>query len=151
PLEVIVVEFPGDRFKGDILRALALALQKEALRIVDLTFVWKDASGTLASYELAELDEPEAALFDMVDQTLGLLSVRDIEQIGARLATDASAALIVVEHAWAADLERAILSANGRLVAHERVPREVSDAALAHAELPQKLRDGGSEPCSGDQ
>ena len=105
PLEVVAIAFPGERFKGEILSTLAAAVEHGALRIVDLTFINKDASGRTTSYELAELEEHEAALFDMVDEIKGLLSVDDIARIGGGLAADSAAALLVVEHAWAADLE----------------------------------------------
>jgi Family of unknown function (DUF6325) len=150
PLEVIAIECPGQPFKGEIMQALAAAVEHGALRIIDLTFIRKDAAGRVTSYELAELEEHEAALFDAVDATMGLLSVDDIDRIGGGLAADVSAAVLVFEQGWAADLERAILGANGRLVAHERIPEEVAAAALADAGAPGQGRNGGSGLCSGD-
>ena len=85
----------------------------------------------------------------MVDEIKGLRSVDDIARIGGGLAADSAAALLVVEHAWAADLERAILGANGRLVTCERVPAEVAAAALADGCAPRAGRNEGSGRCSG--
>ena len=149
PLEVVAIEFQGDRFSGEILASLTAATESGALRIVDLTFVSKDASGAMASYELAELDEDAAAQFDLVDMTLGLLSVTDLERIGAVLAPGSSAALIVVEHQWAAELERAVVGANARLVAHKRIPCDVARAALADAGV-QDVQLGGPTACLDD-
>src|SRR4051794_38466027 len=101
PLDVVAIEFPGTRFKGELIRALTGAVATGALRIIDLTFVSKDASGAVATYELAELEEHEAVLFDNVDMTLGVLSVGDIQRISANLAAGSSAALMVIEHRWA--------------------------------------------------
>ena len=137
PLEVVAIEFPGRQFKNEVMGALAAPVEHGVIRIIDLTFLSKDASGAVTSYELSELDEQDAAHFDLVDRTMGLLSVADLERIGARLATDSSAALIVVEHAWAADFERAVLGAHGRRVVDERIPDEVARAALDHARSEQ--------------
>jgi hypothetical protein len=133
PLEVVAIEFPGRQFRGEIMAALGAAVEHGAIRIVDLTFLSKDATGAVTSYELAELDEYESEAFDLVDRTMGLLSVDDLERVAAELRTDSSAALLVVEHAWAEDFERAIRGANGRLVVDARIPDEVARAALAHA------------------
>jgi hypothetical protein len=137
PLEVVVLEFPGRQFKNEVMGALAASVEYGEIRILDLTFLSKDASGVVTSYELSELDEQDAAHFDLVDRTMGLLSVGDLERIGDQLATDSSAALIVVEHAWAAALERAVLRAHGRLVVDERIPNDVARAALDHARSEQ--------------
>ena len=131
PLEVLAIEFPGTRFKSEIMRTLAAAVDHGTIRIVDVTFLSKSSSGAVTSHELAELDEADAALFDLVDETTGLLSVVDLEKVGAMLAPDSSAALIVFEHPWAADLDRAVRDANGRVVVRECIPDEVARAALA--------------------
>jgi hypothetical protein len=133
PLEVVAIELPGARFKPEVLQSLTTAIDSGAVRVVDLTFLRKDAAGTVTSFELAELDECDAALFDLVDETLGLLSVVDLGKIGALLAPDSSAALLVLEHPWAADLDRAVLGASGRVVVRECIPADVARAAVADA------------------
>ena len=110
--------------------ALTSAVDSGTLRIIDVTFIHKDGVGHVCTYELAELEEYELVDYDVVDETRGLLSVGDIASIGERVSHDASAVLMVVEHAWTARLERAVLDANGRIVVHERVPAEVAIAAL---------------------
>ncbi len=130
PLEVVAIEFPGRDFSSEIMGALGAPVEHGALRIVDLTFLSKDASGAITSYERAELDPVP---FDLVDRTMGLLSGEDLERIGARLSADSFAALLVLEHAWAEDFERAIRRAGGRLVVDERVPEAVARAALDEA------------------
>ena len=132
-LEVLAIELPGAHFKSEVLHSLAAAIDSGAIRIIDLTFLHKDAAGTVTSFELAEFDECEAALFDLVDETLGLLSVVDLEKIGALLARDSSAALIVLEHPWAADLDQAVFGASGRVVVRECIPADVARAAVADA------------------
>ena len=134
PLELVAIEFPGTRFRGEIMATLAAPVESGALRVVDVTFLSKDTLGAVTSYELAELDEHDATPFDVVDTIMGLVSVVDLEAIGARLPNNSSAAVLVLEHAWAADLQRAIDGANGRIVAQERIADEIARAALAVAE-----------------
>ena len=150
PLEVLVIECPGDRFEGGILLALTSAVDGGALRIIDVTFVHKDARGNVTSYELAELEEHELVAYDFVDETRGLLSVGDIGKIGARVSPDCSAVLMVVEHAWTTQLARAVLTANGRIVLHECVPPDVATAALEHGGSSRAGGQGGHERCSDD-
>jgi len=148
PLDVVVIEFPGDRFKGEIIPCLTEAVEHGAIRVIDVTFIRKDSAGTVTSYELAELEEHEAVSFDLVDATMGLLSVADIDQIGAWLAPDSSAALLVVDHCWAAELEQAALGAGGRFIEHQRVTPEVAKAALADART-STFRSGRGGPGEG--
>jgi hypothetical protein len=136
PLEVLAIEFPGARFKCEVMRAFLSAIETGAVRVVDVTFLHKDAAGAVTSSELAELDEEDAVLFDLVDETLGLLSVADLEKIGSTLGPDSSAAVMVLEHTWAADVDRAVVTANGRVVVRELISDDVARAALADARLP---------------
>ena len=41
-----------------------------------------------------------------------------------------NAALLLFENLWAVKFKDAVLRANGRLLAHERIPREVVNEAL---------------------
>jgi len=133
PLEVLVIECPGDRLDGGIMLALTSAVDSGALRIIDVTFVHKDGRGRVTTSELAELEEHELASYDVVDETLGLLSLQDIARVSERVSINCSAVLMVIEHTWTGQLERAVLKANGRIVMQERIPTDVAFAALEDA------------------
>jgi len=133
--------------KSEIIRALLPALTSGSLRIIDVTFVHKDAQGNVSCYELAELEEHELVAFDMVDETRGLLSARDIARVGARVSAGSSAVLMVVEQAWTTHLEQAVHAADGRIVVHERVPSDVASAALAHVRSRVPGNREGDESC----
>jgi hypothetical protein len=143
-LEVVAIEFSGPRFKAEVLQALQSAVDSGAIQIIDMTLIRKDASGRVTSYELVELEEPELALFDVVGETRGLLSVADIAKVGRSIALNSSAAIIVFDHAWTAELERAILDAKGRVIVHELVPEDVADAALADPHTRPEHRSEGA-------
>jgi hypothetical protein len=148
PLEVLVIECPGDRLKSEIIRALTSVVDGGGLRVIDVTFVHKDARGNVSSYELAELDEHELAAYDLVDETRGLLSVRDIARIGAMVSPNSLAILMVVEHAWTSQLEQAVLAVDGRIVVQERVPPDVAMAALDYDRSSRPRDRSGGNSCS---
>jgi hypothetical protein len=130
PLEVLVIECPGDGLDREIVLVLTSAVDSATLRIIDVTFGHNDAQGNVNRYELAELQEHELAAYDFVDETRGQLSVGDIRNIGARVSPDCSAVVMVVEHVWSTELAQAVQAAHGRIVVHERVPADVALAAL---------------------
>jgi hypothetical protein len=149
PLEVLVIECPGERLNAQIVSALASAVEGGTLRIIDVTFVHKDGAGRLTAQELAELEEHELLAYDFVDETRGLLSADDIRGIGERISCASSAILMVVEHAWTGRLERTILATDGRIVLHARIPPEVAIAALENSERVRQARRKGDDRCSG--
>ena len=45
PVDYIVVEFPGNKFNGDIAPALGDLVDRDLVRVLDLVFVTKDVDG----------------------------------------------------------------------------------------------------------
>jgi hypothetical protein len=132
PVESIIVEFKGNRFRGEIVPELRQAVERGIIRIMDLTFVKKDQAGNVQAFELYQLDDEEAAAFQPLGEEIdGLFSEEDISAVATALENDSSAALLLFEHAWAAGLRQAIANANGRLIADERIPSHVLDEALS--------------------
>jgi Family of unknown function (DUF6325) len=135
PVEVAVIEFEGNRFKGDIVPALAEVVDLGIIRIIDIVFVTKDESGSVRGVELDALADEEAeAVAPVTDDVMGLLSEEDVRRVGAALPKSSSAAMVVFEHSWAARLQQAIRDADGRLVAMERIPVDVVEQAAAAAQ-----------------
>ena len=135
PIEYLVVAFPGNKFKGEIIPALAELVENETIRILDLVFIIKDEEGNVAAVELAEVDpEDEAAgMSDIADIDSGLLNEDDIALAAEALDPNSSAGLLVFENVWATRFAEAVLNADGQLVANERIPYDIVQAALAHA------------------
>ncbi len=125
PVEFLVVEFPGNKFKGEIIPALQDLVDNRVIRLIDLVLVKKDPQGVVTSLELTDLDDAEAAQFDeVIDEVAGLLSREDIEQIGAALAPNCSAGILVFEDRWAERLLETIGDADGDVLALDRIPPE---------------------------
>ena len=75
PIELLVLKFPGNQFKGEIVPALKELVDNETIRIIDIVFVTKDAEGNLKAVEVSDLDGEDYAIFDpLVSDVLGLLS-----------------------------------------------------------------------------
>jgi uncharacterized membrane protein len=132
PVEYVVIGFPGNRFKGEIVPAVAELVDKDIVRIIDVAFIKKDADGNVSMFEYDVLDDVLAFGFADVDgEAGGVLNDEDLELAAEALEPDSSAALIVWEHRWAARVARAIRDAGGRIIAGERVPDEIVEHALA--------------------
>ena len=132
PVEYVLIAFPGNRFKGEIVPAVAELVDNDIVRIIDVAFIKKDAGGNITMFEYDVLDDVLAFGFADVDgEAGGVLNDEDLELVAETLEPDSSAALIVWEHRWAARVAQAIRDAGGRIIASERVPDEVVEQALA--------------------
>jgi uncharacterized membrane protein len=131
PVEYVVIAFPGNRFKGEIVPAVAELVDNDVVRILDVAFIKKDADGNVTMFEYDSLDDVLEFGFAEVDgEAGGVLNDEDLELAAEALEPDSSAALIVWEHRWAARVAQAIRDAGGRIVAGERVPDEIMEQAL---------------------
>ena len=131
PVEYLIVAFPGNQFKGEIVPALADLVEAGTIRIIDLAFVMKDADGAVVTAELGDLDSEVFKAFDALSpETMGLLNEEDLAAAGEELDPNSSAALLVWEDTWATTLRDAIVNAGGEVLDLERVPYEVVNAAV---------------------
>jgi uncharacterized membrane protein len=131
PVEYLVIAFPGNRFKGEIVPAVAELVDNDVVRIIDVAFIKKDAEGNVAMFEYDMLDDVLAFGFADVDgEAGGVLSDEDLELAAETLETDSSAALIVWEQRWATRVAQAIRDAGGRIIAGERVPDEIVEQLI---------------------
>ena len=134
PVEYLIVAFPGNQFKGEIVPALAELVEAGTIRIIDLAFVMKDADGAVVAAELGDLDSDVFKAFDALSpEGLGLLNEEDLAAAGEELEPNSSAALLVWEDVWATKLRDAILNAGGEVLDLERLPYEVVQAAVEFA------------------
>jgi hypothetical protein len=132
PVEYVVIAFPGNRFKGEIVPAVAELVDNGLVRILDVAFIKKDAAGNATMFEYDALDDVLTFGFADVDgEAGGVLNDEDLELAAEALEPDSSAALIVWEYRWAARVGQAIRDAGGRIVAGERIPPEIVEQALA--------------------
>jgi uncharacterized membrane protein len=130
PVDYAIVAFPGNRFRGEIAPALDELVKANTIRIIDIAFVGKDAEGDVVAAELTELDpDVQKSLESVGVEVQGLLNEDDLKEAAEGLEPNSSAALIVWENVWARKVTQAMRDAGGVLLAFERLPHEVVQAA----------------------
>lgn len=138
PVQMLVVGFDGNRFRGEIWPELERLKREGVVRILDLLLVRKDSEGAVAHMVASDLGWEEAAAFG---ETMGMLAgfARDglpgiergamagmaemmdghlfdeddafrLEQL---LPNETTAAVVLIEHLWAQPLLAAVARANG--------------------------------------
>jgi uncharacterized membrane protein len=132
PVDFIALEFPGNRFKGEILPDLLDLVEREVIRIYDLVIVTKRADGMVEVRELQELDPAELSIVDPFKPDVSqMITEQDIQAIAEKLDNNSTAGLMLIENLWAKKTKQAMVDANGRLVLFERIPHDVVEEALA--------------------
>src|SRR5688572_459027 len=126
PVELLVVKFPGNEFRGEIAPALRELVENGTIRIIDLLFIKKDADGTVTANELMDLAPDLYEIFDpLVSDIEGLLADDDVQALAGALENNSSAGVLLFENVWATRFQEAVLNANGQLILSERIPRSV--------------------------
>jgi uncharacterized membrane protein len=135
PVELLVVKFPGNEFRGEIAPALRELVENGTIRIIDLLFIKKDADGTVTANELMDLAPDLYEIFDpLVSDIEGLLADDDVQALAGALENNSSAGVLLFENVWATRFRDAVLNANGQLVLSECIPRSVIEAVAAARE-----------------
>jgi len=157
-LQLLVVGFPGNQFRGEIVPELDAIREKGLARIIDLVFVYKDEDGNVASVQISDLSDEErlklgitaGALFGLREAGEGgidagaelgaglaleggvRLTDEDIEEIADEIPAGSSALLILFENLWSLPLKQAMLNANGQLIGNWIIqPEQLVDLAGA--------------------
>lgn len=130
PVDLAVIAFPGNKFRGEIAPALAELVDAGTIRVIDIAFVGKNGAGDAVAMELTELDpDVQAGLEKAGVEVGGLFNEDDLMDVAADLEPGNSAAVLVWENVWAQKVAQAMRDAGGELVAFERLPHDVVQAA----------------------
>jgi uncharacterized membrane protein len=131
PIEMLVVKFPGNEFRGEIVPALEELIDNGTIRIVDLVFILKEADGSVDALEYSDLGgEINDLLSPVAHEMSGLLNEDDVAEIGQLLEPNSSAALMLFENVWATRFRDAVLNAKGELLLSERIPHSAVQEVL---------------------
>ena len=129
---MLVVQFPGNEVKGDIVPALKELVENGTIRVIDILFIKKDQDGNVTMREINDLDDASFAAFNPnVAEVDGLVSRDDIQQLAATLNNNSAAGEMLFENTWATRLQNAIVDAQGKVVLIDRIPQGVIEQALA--------------------
>ena len=130
PLEYVLFEFEDDRFIDEILPKMIESQKHGCVAVVDLVFIMKDEAGQLSTIEVEELDDEDEVRFaPLISNTIGILSVEDIEIAAKQLPWDATGAVLLLEHHWAVSLRKAVHAGGGSILDSAYISPRV------HAEL----------------
>ena len=131
PVDFFVVEFPGTDFNGEIMGNIAELVAAGTIRIIDLVVVAKSKYGSVATMEVQELTGGAMDVLAPLQATISELITRDdINAIADKLVNDSTAAIFLFENVWAVKTMQAMLKANGRVIAQERIPHAVVAEAV---------------------
>jgi len=131
PVDFLALEFTNDQLKGEIMPALMELVENKVVRVIDLVVIQKDQDGKHETLELQQLAPEVIAIFDpLMVEISGIIQVEDIDAIAEQMDDNTTAALLLFENLWAVKFKEAVLRANGRLLAQERIPYQVVDEAL---------------------
>jgi uncharacterized membrane protein len=134
-MSYLAFEFEGNKMRGEALKDLMELAEKKIVRVLDLVAVMKDAKGNVTTREIVEMDPDEVILINpLKSQIKGLFTTGDLEAIGGAIRPNTTAALLLVEHLWAAKFFSDVKAANGRLVDNQFIPGILVKEALEAAE-----------------
>ena len=130
PVDVAVIVFRGNEFTGDVAPAIADLQDRGIVRVIDLTFVRKDADGAVSVVEAAD-SAVAGAFARLTESEVELLSDTDLDRVAEELEPDSSALVVVWENSWAARLATSVRASHGEVARLERIPRDVVATAFA--------------------
>jgi hypothetical protein len=136
PIDYLVVEFPADRKPdGSALTILRDLVERGIISILDLAFVRRDADGTVAGINIADVNfEGEVDVTLFAEASSGLLDGDDLDEAGSALEPGAAAAVLVYENTWAAPFATTLRRNGAQLVASGRIPVQAILATLDQLE-----------------
>ncbi|WP_335987690.1 DUF6325 family protein [Glycomyces sp. MUSA5-2] len=119
PVDLVLVEFSGNRFGGSVLTELERLSEQGTITVLDALVVSRGADGAVAWLEASGVDDRLAAL---VGEPAGILAAEDAEAVADELQPDTALGMLLFEHTWAGALAGAVRGVGGRLLDWERVP-----------------------------
>jgi uncharacterized membrane protein len=164
PVQMLVVAFDGNRFRGEIWPELERLKREGVVRILDLMLVRKDSTGAISHMVASDLDWEEASAFG---ETMGMLAgfardglpgaergaiagmaemmdghlfdEEDAFRLEQLLPNEMTAVIALIEHLWAAPLLAAVSRANGFELFNEWLePTQIMEAGGRFSAKPFK-------------
>jgi hypothetical protein len=129
PAEFYLVGFEGERPDPATFRALTDLIDSGVVRLLDFVLLSKSAAGEVEIVEL-DADDDSLGLDDFEPIAAGLAGEEDVEALAGALAPGQSAAIVVLELAFARTLAQNLAASGGQVLRSERVPAPVVNAMM---------------------
>lgn len=129
PAEFYLVGFEGERPDPATFRALTDLIDSGVVRLLDFVLLSKSAAGEVEIVEL-DADDDSLGLDDFEPIAAGLAGEEDVEALASALAPGQSAAVVVLELAFARTLAQNLAASGGQVLRSERVPAPVVNAMM---------------------
>lgn len=126
PIDYIIVGFEGNKFDGSILKAVAEAVDSGVIALVALSVVSKDTDGVVTNVNIADLGDSYLVDFVQKYDVDAEADQSDIDEVADLIENNCTAGMLVVEQLWAKPLKKALLDANGVLLAEGRIHPEAA-------------------------
>ena len=131
PIDFLALDFKTDWLKGEILLELLELVKNKIVRVIDLVIIQKYEDGHHEAMEMQQLAPDLLVLFDPLEiEISGIIQAEDIADVAEAMENGTNAALMLFENVWAVRFIEAVLRANGKLLAHDRIPFEVVNEVL---------------------
>jgi uncharacterized membrane protein len=121
PVQLLVLAFEGAEFTGAIRSELERLRDAQTIQVLDAVVVAKDADGSVRTLEAGS--EDGHLLLRLLDggggdaATLDADNAAQLADAAGSIPPGSAAALLLIEHVWAAGLRDAVNAAGGRTVA----------------------------------
>jgi hypothetical protein len=131
PVDVYIIGFPGNKFTGQIAPAILRQVDNGTIRVLDITFIMKDAEGVVTTLEIGDLDAETGASYASIDVVQpGALGPDDADEVGDDLPLNSAAMLIAFENRWAEEIVGALRDADAVVIDTVRIPADVVEAVI---------------------
>jgi hypothetical protein len=131
PVDVYIIGFPGNKFTGEIAPAIMEQVENGTIRVLDITFIMKDADGVVTTLEIADLDAESGAAFTSINVSQpGALGPEDADEVSEDLPLNSAAMLIAFENRWAEKIVAALQGADAFVIDTVRIPVDVVQAVI---------------------
>ncbi len=125
PIDYIIVGFDGVKFDGSIMQAIGDAVDSGVINLIALAAIVKDESGDVTKLSIADIGDAYLVEFsESHNLNNEVITDEDIDEVADLLAENTAAGLLIIEHLWAKPLKKAIIDANGFLIADGRIHPE---------------------------
>ncbi len=132
PVDVVVLATGEAKFEGGVLSALADAVDKGCIRVLDAMLLSVDEEGKRFGLDVEDLGEESKALLGFIDTgTKGLFSSEDADMIYEGMVPGSVVLALAIENAWAVPVMNAFVEAGAEVALHTRIPATEVDDAIA--------------------